>query len=97
MRTISHATIDYQKDALPHIAKGRVSILGGRAVLWEWNGAKRKFDQVDTITEAVVQDRSTNLTITGTSKLLGEDTGFDSDASAITVTVTPTRQCKGCR
>ena len=96
MQTIPAGSIDYQKNVLPPILKGRVTVNGSRAVLWAWNHEKKKFDQADTIYPATTQERNGNLIIQGNSRLLGEDSGFAGDETLVTVTVTPNAGCKDC-
>lgn len=97
MQTIHPATISYDDDALPPITKGRVTVNGRSAVLWEWDPKLRKYAQADRITDATVSEKKKGrkvigLSISGRSRLFAEDTG----AGDATVTITVTGNGAGC-
>lgn len=91
--TIERCSIDYKNDELPAVERGKVTFLGSRCVLWEWDVVKGGHRQVDSLTNTVVSEPvrgSRAFTITGTSKLLSEDVGVAGEDAVITVTITPT-------
>jgi hypothetical protein len=92
--TIERCSIDYANDDLPAITHGKVTFLGDRAVLWEWNAAKGKHDQIDSLSQITTSSPGRGdggrVTITGTSTLFREHMGVDQADAQVTVVATPT-------
>lgn len=91
--TIERCAIDYKNDELPPINRGKVTFLGDRCCLWEWDPAKGGHRQVDTLTKIATTSAergSGRMAITGTSTLFSQEIGVNADDAQVTVTVTPT-------
>ena len=90
--TIERCTVDYKNDELPPIEHAKVTFLGDRCTLWQWDAQGGRHRQADSLSKITTStERGSNvMTIQGTSSLFAQEIGVDATDAQVTVMVTPT-------
>jgi len=89
---IAPCSIDYAGDELPAIDHGRLSFLGARCGVWEWDAERGSYRKVDTLSNFSIEgpERGTGrVTVSGRSSLFAETVGVSDNDAVVKLTATP--------